>query len=558
MYLKTKQKINLIAVFLITVFITSCDISYFDGDTEDFNWDGEIKVPVGFINYSVSEIFTDLGSDDFNTGSTEEFSFRYTESFSSQDNAAFNVAINDITIEDGISSSGAIEDELTNAGLSLPYTVTSEIVPGKENPLIGTFGDANQTVFDLDLSQELTGANINGGSMSIALNSTSEAETEVTIEIPSFINKISGAIFSETVVIAGNGQDVINVNLNEYNADFTDDGTGTGKTFNTVIVNLSVSFTFSAGNIIEEDDAVSFDIELSNISYEVIFGDFRQEPFNVSSSSIDLGDFFDNFSDADIDFENIQMDINVTNDFGFPIGLDLSSIKGIGGASATNLSYTGDQSLPNTLIIDEVANFGDDAKVTRRILNNTNSNISTLLKEKPTSLQFDLSGSANPISSGSSNSNFFASDNTGLDAEIEITFDKISLTREVDFDGSALEDLNSASLVAIVENKIPLGGDFLLEFKDANGQVVYSDRVNAFDAADVNAQGESDGIAKNTNFSIELSSNDIIGIASAETIDIKITFELPAGENSVNLRATDELIINVGLEASVNISTDNN
>ena len=557
MYLKTRQKINLITVLLLTVFFTSCDVSYFDKEFEDFEWDGNVKVPVGFINYSVSEIFTDLGSEDFTSSSIEEFSFSYTESFSSQDNEAFNVSIDDVTIEDELSSP-ITSDQLTEIGESFPYTITDEISPGVSNPLIDTFRGSNQTVFDLDLSQEITGVTLNGGTMSIVLTSTSDAVTEVSVEIPSFTKKSDSSIFSETVIIPGNGQNSININLNEYNADFTNDGTGTGNTVNTVIVNLEASFTFSAGNLIEENDSISFDIELSSLSYDVIFGDFKQEAFNVSSSSIDLGDFFDNFSDADINFENIQMDITVTNDFGFPIGLDLSSIKGIGGASATSLTYTGDQSLANTLIIDEVANFGDAAKVTNRTLNNSNSNIATLLEEKPTALQFNLSGSANPINTGNANTNFYAADNSGLNAEIKISFEKISLTREVDFDGSALEDLNSASLVAAVENKIPLGGEILLEFKDASGQVVYTDNINAFDAADVNAQGESDGVAKTTNFSIELSSGDITSIIDAQTIDVNIIFELPAGEETVILKGTDELSVTVGLEASANISPDNN
>ena len=557
MYLKTKQRIYLIAVFLTTAFFISCDVSYIsDNEIDDFTWDGGVKVPLGFINYSVSEIFTDLGSEDFASDSTEEFSFSYTESFSSQNNDSFNVSIDDVTIQDELSSP-ITSAQLAEIGESFPYTITPQI-GGVANPLIDTFGGSNQTVFDLDLSQEMTGATLNGGTMSVVLTSTSDAVTEVSLEIPSFTKKSDDSIFSETITIPANGQNSINVNLDEYNADFTNDGTGTGKTVNTVIVNLQASFTFSAGNVIEENDDISFDIALAGLSYDAIFGDFKKEAFNVSASSIDLGDFFDNFSDADVNFENIQMDITVTNDFGFPIGLDLSSIKGVGGASATSLSYDGDESLANTLIIDEVENFGDAARVTSRTLDNSNSNIAMLLEEKPTALQFNLSGSANPLSGTTANRNFYASDNSGLSAEIKISFDKISLTKEVEFDGSALEDLNSASLVAAVENRIPLGGDILLEFKNGSGQVVHTESVNAFNPADVNAQGESDGVAKNNNFSIELSSAEIESIISAETIDVKVTFVLPTGEDTVNLKGTDELSITVGLEASANISGDNN
>jgi len=558
MYQKNRVIIYLIAVFFTTAFITSCDVSYItDNEVDEFEWDGQLKVPLGFINYSVSEIFSDLGSEDFTSSSNEEFSFSYTESFSSQNNDAFNVGIADQTIEDEIIVTTALGSTLTDSGVDLPYTIPSEIAPGIPHPLINTFSSSQQTVKDLELSQELTEVLLDGGTLVISLNSNSTSNKSVTIELPSFTKKSDQSVFRETIQLNGSGQERVTVNLNEYNLDLTNDGTGTGKTVNTIVAKIDANFTFSAGNVIAQNDNLSYNISLSNLSYEAIFGDFKQEAFNVSANTISLGDFFDNFSDAEVDFDNIQMGINITNDFGFPIGLDLSSIRGIGGASSTGLTYTGG-SLPNILIINKVENFGDDAKVTDVILNKENSNIEQLLKEKPTSLEFDLSGSANPLNTGGGNRNFYASDNTGLTAEIEIIFEKLSLIKTVDFDGSALEELNSVKLIAAVENRIPLGGEIMLDFKDSSGLVVHSENISLFTAADVNAQGESDGVAKNTNFTIDLTNSAIKSISTAETIAVKVTLVLPtSANNSVVLKGADEMNITVGLEAEANISANN-
>lgn len=558
MYQKNRIIIYLIALFFIPSFITSCDVSYItDNEVDEFEWDGQLKIPLGFINYNVSEIFSDLGSEDFTSSSTEEFSFSYTESFSSQNNDAFNVGIADQTIEDEITVTTALGSALSNSGVNLPYTIPIEIAPGIPHPLINTFSSSQQTVKKLELSQELTEVLLHEGTLVISLNSNSNSNKSVTIELPSFIKKSDQSVFRETIQLSGTGQDRITVNLNEYTLDLTNDGTETAKTTNTIVANIDVDFTFAAGNVISQNDNLSYNITLSGLSYEAIFGDFKQEALNVSASSIDLGDFFDNFSDADIDFENIQMEINITNDFGFPIGLDLSSIKGIGGASSTSLTYTG-SSIPNALIINEVESFGDDAKVTSVTLNNENSNIEQLLKEKPTSLQFNLSGSVNPLNAGGTNSNFYASDNTGLTADIKISFDEISLTKEIEFDGSSLEKLNSAKLIASVANKIPLGGDITLDFKNASGQLVNRENISLFTAADVNVQGESDGIAKNTISTIDLTSTSIKSISSAETITVKVTLVLPdSADNSVILKGTDEMNITVGIEADANFSSDN-
>ena len=547
---------KLCLTLLFASLVASCDISYLDREIEEVAWDGNLKIPAGFINYNLSEIFDDLGSSDLEPTSTEEFSFIYTETFSGENNDAFNVDIDDTTIESSVSSP-ITEQELANIGETFPYTITAEISSGIPNPLIGTFSNNNQKVHDLNLTQELTGVVFDGGVMNLVFDSAVEASIEITVTIPSFTNKSDGAIFTQTETITNGTQETISLNLKDYNADLTNDGTGTGKTNNKVVINVDAAFTFVEGNTLNANDAISYEAIISDVSYTLINGDFKQEPFNISSNTIDLGEFFDNFSEGDVSFENVSMDINVTSDYGFPISMDLSSITATGTNTSVNLNYSAPGPLPNTIIINGVENFGDAPRITNTSFDDTNSNIAELLESKPSSIAFDISGKANPLSNGV-NENFFEANNSGFQAEVSIGFDKVSLDKEIDFDGADdLDDFESIRLVATVENKIPLTGDVLLEFKNDNNQVLHTESLTAFEAANVDQAGSSDGIAVSSNFEILLDQNEINSITNASKINIRITLELPTGRNSVLIKGSDELDVILGIEAKANITPEN-
>lgn len=535
----------------------SCDVSYFDKEIEDISWNGEVKIPAGFIDYNLSEIFDDLGSSDLTPTSSEEFSFSYTETFSGQNNDSFNVSIDDISIDNSIESPITSID-LDPLGESFPYTITDEIAPGVVNPLIGNYERNNQKIHDLELSQELTRVEFNDGLMRISFESTIDASINLTVTIPSFTAKSNQSIYTETININGRNTETISIDLADYNADLTNDGTGTGKTVNKIVINVDASFTFVAGNQVDANDAITYEALLSNATYDVIYGDFKQESFNVSSNTIDLGDFFDNFNDGEVSFNNVEMAINVTNDYGFPISMDLSSVRAVNANSSINLNYNGTSSLPNTIIIDGVENYGDDEKVTNTLLNDANSNISSLLESKPTSLEFDISGMANPIDDGNPNENFYAAINNGFNAEVAITFDKVSLDKEIEFDGAEdLDNFEYLKLLVNVENKTPLTGDIVLEFKNNNGQIVHTESINAFQAANVNQSGESDGIPVLSEFEIELDQNEINQIIDATLINVRLTLQLPNERDSVMIKGSDEISVAVGLEARANVTSDN-
>nr|AOE11104.1 hypothetical protein [uncultured bacterium]CBL80503.1 hypothetical protein S3_843_0013 [uncultured Polaribacter sp.] len=544
---------KLCLIILLTHLLFSCDISYLDKEIEDPTLEGSIKIPVGFINYNLSEVFNQLGSDGLGPTSTEEFSFNYTKTFTGENNTAFNVEVDDFT------TAGNIENPIDDADLSVigessPYTIAQEISPGIINPLIGTYNEVSQIIYDLNLSQEITDIAFAGGILNINFNSTvNNTNIAVTIEIPSLTKKSDGSEYTGSANITGKNEETISIDLNDYNADLTNDGTGTGNTNNKMVLNVNASLTYAAGDIIDTNDVISFGATFSSISYDVIEGDFKQEPFNISSETIDLSDFFDNFNEGNITFDNTKMTINISNDYGFPIGIDLSSVEAISTNSSVNLNYTGtDPSLPNTIIIDGVPNFGDDEVVSNITLDNDNSNIGSLLESNPTSIVFNLSAISNPIDDGIINENFYASSNNGFEAELLIDFDSVNLNKEIVFNPDEdLENFKNIKIVTSVENKIPLTGNLLLEFKNSANQIIHTESLNAFNSANLDpSSGQSDGVAVLSNFEINLNENEINNIINTEKINIKVTLQLPEGESSVMIKGSDELNVRVGLEAT--------
>ena len=543
---------KLCLIILLSHLFSSCDISYLDKEIEDPTLEGSIKIPIGFINYTLSEVFDKLGSDGLSPTSVEDFSFNYTQTFTGENNAAFNVEVADFT------TTGEIENPIDDAtltafGASSPY----EIQPGDPIIFISPIEGLDDIIYDLNLSQEITDIAFNGGNLVITINTDVDNQTNTTIKItiPSLKKKSDDSVFEGSWEITEGSEEQITIPLNEYNADLTIDPEGTGNLYNKMVVNVIASLTYAAGDTIDTSDEITYEVKLTDISYDVIEGDFKQEPFSLSNQTIDLGEFSDNFSGGNVTFDNTQMTINISNDYGFPIGIDLSSVEAVSTNSSVNLEYTGtDPSFPNTMIIDGVENFGDDEVVSNIALDNDNSNIGDLLESNPTSIVFNLSGISNPIDDGIINENSYASSNNGFEAEVSIGFDKVNLNEEIDFNNNTDEDFEefqSIKIVTSVENKIPLTGDLILEFKNSANEIIHTESFNAFNAANIDpSSGESDGVAVLSNFEINLDKNEINSLVNTEKINIKVTLQLPDGESSVIVKGSDELNVRVGLEAT--------
>jgi hypothetical protein len=543
-------------LFLI-VIATSCDVSYFDHEVE-LKWSGDVNMPIGSINYSLTDVFQELDINDLDEDSEGNLSFNYIKSISGEKNTSYGVAIEDLStfIEIETPLLPAIFDD---AGVTSPHTiVASEIAPGTPNPLIRTEEISKQVMQKFELSKSLSGASFTDGELIIDIASTLSTDVIVTIEIPSLITKTLNSTYQTSQTITPFGTQ-LTIPLENYIIDFSQNAVGLEPTTNNFVINVSSKFDFKIGDTVTDDEKISVKANLIGSKTSVIYGDFKQERFSFSSQSLRL-DFFENFGQGAVTFANPKIKIKASNGYGFPIGINLSNIRAKNKTDSLNLRYDGDQGQENTIIVNGIETYSSSAtpEITEIIIDKTNSNFSELLSLKPTEIILDVDGNANPINK-LPNFNFFATINDGFQAELEIEaplevkFENIELTKSIEFDyEEEIEDLVNFTLVLNTENSIPLSGNLKLLFMKNGVDLNVSKSFIAFDAADVESNGKSNGY-KTTATEVTFSENDLEKIKTATSIDIKCILDSPKNKDEVILLGINDLVVNISAKTSITL-----
>ena len=540
-----------------TIIFTSCNVSYFDNEIE-MKWSGDLNMPIGQINYTLTDVFQELDINDFNEDAEGNMSFNYIESISEGKNINYDVAIEDLSFFVEIES--PLTPAVFNAaGVSSPHTITaSEIAPGIPNPLIMSEKTTSQKIEKFELTKNLTGASFIDGQLIIDIASNFTVDIHVTIEIPSLITKSGNAPYQTSKIITSLGKQ-LNIPLENYTIDFTQNADNLEPTTNNFVINVTSEFDFKLGDTIKDTDKISVEANLTGAETAVVYGDFKQESFSFSSQSLNL-DFFDSFDQGTITFANPKIKIKASNGYGFPIGIDLSKIRAVNQTSTLNLKYDNDQGPENIIIINGIETYSSTASpvITEIIMDKTNSNVSDLLSLKPSEIILDITGKANPINK-LPNLNFFASNNKGFEAELEIEvplevkFENIELTKSMEFNnGEDIEDLVNFVLVLNTENSIPLSGNLEVIFLNNGVDLNVSKSFVAFAAADIESNGKSSEYKK-TSTEVTFSENDLKKIKMATTIDIKCILNSHEEKNSVKLLGINDLIVNVSTKANIKL-----
>lgn len=580
------KKLGILAA--CTFFISSCsesfDTSFFDKEIIDPEL--KVELPVGYVSYTAQELFEEL-SEDLTVGSTPDgdntlISFTYSESLDGSGNKDFvNIDNQDIT-----KNFKLLEGQITGS-----KNYVSGSIPGNQ---VNQSFFINEEIKDdgASFNEKLTFINFTSGTLDIILSTDTEAQTEVIVEIPTLVKKTDSSTFSGNFVLnsnSGNDTAIITVDLSEYNFNLTIDGFNpiTNNGFNLFAVQLNTTVTFEAGDLVSDSHVIEFKSSIKNAVVNIANGDFKNKTFNVDNQSVNL-DFFDELGDGTILFENPSLKISATNDFGFPIGLELD---GISTNSATNnkLTITDNGSSDDNIILNGGKNyavFGAGSSTdngvtytqtqTAIVLNNSNSNLADLLNEKPTEFNLIVSGVSNP-SSPSGNSNFFNTKNNlnvNLDVEIPLhaTFDNLGFSEIVDFDDAEDIDDNAKSITLDVRtiNAMPLGGSITLEFLDASdNNLGINKSIDAFEACPVgndgysigsiDANGAISGTIASTNKELVFTESEIQTLANTKKINIIVRFKSTDSNSdntpdAIKLRTTDIVRLSLGLKGDVKFS----
>lgn len=602
-YMK-KTGIHILALAAVCVSTVSCsesfDTSFFDKEIEDPTFDISVSgLPIGYINYTATQLFEQLNEDlTVNTGTNDIISFSYSQTLDGSGNSDF------VNVENQVFNGNF--NLLEDSGLigQAPY-ISGLVADDKVE-------DSFKDIQTLTLDSDLTAADFSSGTFTITLSTTTQAQTEIIFTIPSFKRKdpnepglienpeYPGSYCRKFTLNNNSGPDefTIPVDLNRYDFDFTytniENDPDTKGGFNNIAVQLDATVTFETGDLVSSDDKLTYTIALENPIVNTAEGDFKKSGFNVGGQSFDL-DFFNEIGDGTLIFEDPILTLSATNQYGFPIGINLEGISTdaannnsliITNTSGNNIESNNDTGNGTYAIIDAGLNTG--AVTSNIVLNSSNSNLSILLKEKPTQFILNVSGTSNPNSTGT-NSNFFNINNSldvSVDVELplHVTFDDVAFNPEpieIDLDDAIKDHAKKLSLRLATKNTIPFNGSINLDFVDINGTSLFTKNIQAIVAAPVGADGfstyslDANNNLKNSSgtvieanvpmngedFAITFDETEITALGDATEVKISIVFDTDTNgdgnSNPVKVRSTDQVRIDLALKGDLTINPNN-
>ena len=536
---------NFLALTLVFASLTACNLEYFrDAQFGDVVWDPSLAIPIGEISYSIEELFEELNDAGATVGSNNEniVTLSYTEALQSQSASAF-LAVLDQSFSGGINSGVNIN----NPGASTTVTVSE--------------------TFEYDLTQrgaeQYDSINFDGGAFDVSLSSALGADVDFTMTVTSLRSKATG----NSLVITGSlpqGGPGFNSNnaLVDFDGIFTRDGAG-NVTTNTVLIELEYTINVTPTTVINSTEQVSFNMALTNASFENVFGDVGSSGLDVNFQVVNL-DFFRNFDATGIRFTEPVFSFVFENGFGFPLGIDFRSISSIG-SEGQIIPLTG-PAISTPTIVDAPTTDNIGGVVTTTLdLNSSNSNIVDMLSVQPRKVIMEVNAESNPA--GGPDQYNFVNTTSLLDVSVNVDIPLIMNVNNLiadelmDFNnGGDLEEARRLLFRVIAENELPLGGDIEMEFLDAQDVVVHtvSERP-VFSGAPVGADGRTTE-ATVTTADIEFTNDDIRAIEQATRVRViaRLSTTDAASGSSVRFFNDYELKIRLAAQADVEIGTSGN
>jgi len=490
----------------LLLMLQSCDLTYFDGEIESFSWDGALAAPIGYVEYTVSELLEDTSDEDLEITNNEQgvITFIYTQEI---ENQGFGDAIE---IGD---QSFIVDFELPEEPFPIPIAITETQEFSKELYL-AQFSEYNE---------ELTQAYFDNGTIEITVSTNLSSASNIGVEIPTFKNILDDSAISFSASFDGTtNQEVVRVfELEDYYGDFTVTNSGV-PSFNTILLDISAELIREVGDQFGPGTYFEFSILLAGVQTTLIYGDFKTQTITIDDTSLEF-DAFDAFGDGELVFAEPIITLNFDNSFGIPMGIDLSGL--VAQNSSTSVRLSGPIAEEVQLINAPIVGAEGSSVNTQIEINNTNSNISDLMSSKPTEFIMEVQVYTNPEDQDP-NLNFLdGSSSVGGSVEVEIpmavTFDNIPIEQVVDFDlGADVDIIDEMKLNIHSVNSMPLSGSVEMVFLDENGDELFTtSRVDMFAAAPVDANGRSNGSIENQ-AELSLVSNQISQMAFAKSVRI--------------------------------------
>ncbi|MGL1887559.1 MAG: hypothetical protein OCD76_13670 [Reichenbachiella sp.] len=494
MYRKNYNKILTSLFLAILVALGSCNIGDIDSNIEVPNLTGDWIAPIGEATYTVAELLQDLESEDLDIDTTQagllSIIYRDTTSFDDIDQV---IEIGDVVNEGSVASP-----------IDIP-TVPPELAGDT------TFTQPLSFEYPIDNDEELDSILYSTGNITITYRSTFDVPMTFELKMDDITHRDTNVAMEFTDDVSPNGSGNQTLSLENYRTIATLD---TVTNINIFTGTFEGTLTLEEGDVVSSDDVFEFEISITDIDFETIYGYFGKKELELEQQTIQF-DFFDEI-DGNITLNSPEIRLIIDNGFGLTMGIDLSGISAVN-TDGDSLSLSGEITDDLAFVNAPDINSVGDSRASVVTINSDNSNLRELFQLNPNTFYIDLGAQTNFSDIESiipyEDRNFVGDSSIAtsiIEVEIPLDLSLTDFTNEFDFsiEEVEFEEADTIGIRLKSLNRIPINGTFDMQFLDA-------DSVETFTITDVQAFS-----------SPEVPSNGIVGPDDAsESIDTIILYE---------------------------------
>lgn len=292
-----------------------------------------------------------------------------------------------------------------------------------------------------------------------------------------------------------------------------------------------------------------------NFSYiEGYLGNFKNKGKRDSVSI----DFFKNWIQGDVFFENPVIKINIENSFGMPTRSSIDTfdiITADGQRIPLESTFINDTGID--FVYPTIAEAGQSKSMTFTF-DADNSNIEDVLGSRPIGLDYKVDAISNPDSivglRGFITDSSFYKIKVAVDLPLHGRASGFGVVDSFDVDFSSYDELKEIEFKMVADNEMPLGIEGQAYFLDENGVVLdslYDSKSILVEAAPVNSEGIVTAPVTRINFST-FDSERFDRISTAKTLALHVFFSTTnGGQQSVKAFSDQFVEIRMGMKIKI-------
>ena len=467
-----------------------------------------------------------------------------------------------------ISEQGGIMVLTYDDSLSTPPGDTFFSLPDQQSPTLSITGPevsfpspgATVTVsknltfaFNTSQSESLDSILIKAGRMVFQMNSTFPANIQLAVSIPSL--KIRGAGFQQNFQFNGAGNQNPSTNLQTSSLDLTVNGTTT----NTITFSITATIT-DTGQPINSTHRLDFSFRLEDQFFRGLFGDLGTHAFQFKADSLNV-DIFNNADNAfngNVELLSPSFNLTMGNSFGIPIRFDIQNISGVRNNAAISLNGPAVNSPLNPYLLNAPSRTQVGQAVASEVsITSLNSNLGQLISSLPKYLFYQFDFTLNPPPPAASRNFVLDDSRLTIGVHLELPFhgrvSGLSLSRQFDFDGLGIDNVEESFIIVKTVNESPLEASVQLYFVDSDGTVLDSlfTTRSILKGAPVDANGFTQGETAVTT-EVTVTQSKVDRIEQAEFLVINAVMATTNnGAVPVKFSAIDKLKVTVGVKTQL-------